>query len=864
MSKKKQLLLVPSTHWDREWYKSQSEFSVYLTELFDQVLTKLESGELENFFTDGQAVMVEDILNLKPEWKERIARFASLEKLELGPFYVLTDMYMPSGESFFRNIKYGIQLIHELGGKPGIPYAPDAFGHNADLPAILNSAGFDAYFFCRGIGDQLEPPKSEFIWRDKYSRYKVLALSAIVDIFHPVTGRWISGAYGLGMNLPQKQEEFQERLEIIWDHLERYSDLPVQLAVNGCDHLLPEENLAARLKKFNQAGLKFSAKTAPIAEYVKEAWANLDINALPIIPGELIAGRFFRILTGTSSSRITLKIRNVQSQYLLEKIVEPALALAPEHLRNRYQPHLDNAWKWLLQNQAHDSICGCSIDAVHREMNVRFDKIEASLKVVAERLLRLNSGISDLRAFMPTPESDEIKLAVTGNAYGMQKGTLKSFNTSIPANINVKEMALVDNNGTEYDFIAEDDKKCSTTNGPFIPSGPQGRLCSRVNIYTDMPMPEGFSNMSLFLRKKNCGKTESQVHPELPVKCKNGSLILFTPEYQIADFLSLIDTTDAGDEYDYRPGDAPVTVKNSGWKDAGTVIRGNLYMAKFTTTITVPKEKDSETKVDLEVQLQITGAFSDDSFLADIRLENTAKDHRLQLRIKTPFEFTNYCRESQFGHLITDAAAQTEPDTWRDKTEPLRRNFGHISIARDGKEFAILPEGIHEHTTDGKSFDLTLFRSVGNLGQTGAGPHICTPEAQMQGELHLRTAFSWKGYGASSNTLWKKANRLLEPAWGVILHPDQESRKYTESYISLESDSLLISAFSFDETIGKKIIRIFNPIVSEGIGKLCGERIPAALRKLRYDRGSIVETDMLIAAEELRLQAGEIATFCLD
>ena len=101
---KTHLMLVPSTHWDREWYKTHSEFGVHLTELFDSVLSKLDSGELTNFHTDGQAVIVEDILTLKPEWKNKIAKYAAEGKLEIGPFYSLSDMYLPSGESLLRNL----------------------------------------------------------------------------------------------------------------------------------------------------------------------------------------------------------------------------------------------------------------------------------------------------------------------------------------------------------------------------------------------------------------------------------------------------------------------------------------------------------------------------------------------------------------------------------------------------------------------------------------------------------------------------------------------------------------------------------------------------------------------------------------
>ena len=858
----KKLLLVPSTHWDREWYKTQAEFSVYLTELFDIVLEKLESGELGNFFTDGQAVMVEDILNLKPEWREKITKFASQGKLELGPFYVLTDMYMPSGESFFRNISYGVEIIRELGGKPGIPYAPDAFGHNADLPAILNSAGFDAYFFCRGIGAQMEPPRSEFIWNDKNNQYKLLALAAIVDIFHPVTGKWISGAYGLGMNLPQNQDEFNERLEVIRLNLEKYSDLPVMLAVNGCDHLLPEENLASRLEKFNCSNADFTAATAPIAEYVREAWKNLDLNKLDSFAGELIAGRFFRILTGTSSSRVNLKIRNVQMQYLLEKMAEPALAVVSAKLRERYQTHLDNAWKLLLQNQAHDSICGCSTDAVHREMDVRYDKIESTVTVVTERLLRIAAGVDELKAIMPDSDAEIIKLAVSSNAYGLQQGNLKRFNFVIPDNININEYVLVDNDNNEYDFIAADDKKASTTNAPFIPSGPEGRLCSRINLYTDMPLADGCGNSSFFLKHQpETAAASDNVSQKIPVFCENGKLVLNTPAYRIDDFLTLIDSTDDGDEYDYRPGENPITVCNKCWQETERIVSGNIYMVEFASSLTLPKHSGSAEKVEMPVILQITGTFSDDSFIADFTIDNNARDHRLQLHIKTPFEFTQYCRETQFNHIITDTARMIEPDSWRDKTEPLRRNFGHISIRENGKDFAFMPHGLFEHTTDGKSFDLTLFRAVGNLGKTGAGPGIETPEAQLQQKLKLTAAFTWKGFGADSNTLHHKANRLLNPQYAVILHPAKESRRFAETYFKLESDKLLISAFAFDKILNKNTIRIFNPADTESSGRLSGLNIPQKLTKITYQYGTPAETAESVSADNIVLKAGEIATF---
>ncbi|MBQ6596183.1 MAG: hypothetical protein IJH79_01405 [Lentisphaeria bacterium] len=861
MSEKKHLLLIPSTHWDREWYKTQAEFEVFLTELFDRVLSRLETGELSNFFTDGQAVIVEDMLTLKPQWKERIARFAAAGKLEIGPFYALTDMYVPSGESFFRNLKYGIEIIRALGGTPGIPYAPDAFGHSADLPAILASAGFDAYFFCRGMGNQLNPPRSEFIWRDRYHNYKLLGLSAIIDIFHPVTGRWICGAYALGMNLPRKDDEFRERLEILMAKLQKYSDLPDQLAINGSDHLLPEDDLAGRVARFNASGADFVAETTTIGDFVARAWRNLDMKKLPSVSGELIAGKFFRILTGTSSSRIGLKIRNARAQYFLEKLVEPVLACAPASVRERYQEHLDKAWKMLLQNQTHDSICGCGTDAVVRENAVRFDRIESVMTAVAERLLRLACGVGELRMFMPAPDAAVIKIAVSRNADDTL-GRMWHFSIVLPDAVRIDDYVLTDNDGREWDFIAEMESKACTTNGPFMPCGPSMCLCSRLRIYTDMPLPDGCCCCASAFFRKKVKKTDKN-NAVIPVLLSGRELKFTAGNHAAEDFLSLCSTTDTGDEYDYRPGENPVTVYNAPWRETDRLISGTLYTVSFACDISVPACAGSAENVVLPVALRITGSFREKAFLARILVDNRAKDHRLQLVIKTPFAFSEYCRQSQMQHCITTVERLTEPDNWRDRTEPLRRNFGYMSIHREDGDFAIMPQGLHEHTTDGKGFSLTLLRAVGSLGRTKAGPAIVTPEAQEQGEHLYSVAFSWEGNGTKTNALWKQSSRLLYSACGAVLHPDLETPACCCSFFKLFSGELMISAFYYDKEAGRNIVRIFNPTSENGTGILSGSCIPEKIEKIGYIRGGITPGRETADPENLRLKPGEIASFIL-
>lgn len=52
---------------------------------------------------------------------------------------------------------------------------------------------------------------------------------------------------------------------------------------------------------------------------------------------------------------------------LFEKVAEPLAAIAAKE-GMEYPQICTSGWKLLMQNHPHDSICGCSVDDVHREM----------------------------------------------------------------------------------------------------------------------------------------------------------------------------------------------------------------------------------------------------------------------------------------------------------------------------------------------------------------------------------------------------------------------------------------------------------------------------------------------------------------
>ena len=76
------------------------------------------------------------------------------------------------------------------------------------------------------------------------------------------------------------------------------------------------------------------------------------------------------------SARVYLKQANARVQTLLEKRAEPLATFAWMLGAPYPAEELRYAWKTLLQNHPHDSICGCSIDPVHEENMTRFARAE--------------------------------------------------------------------------------------------------------------------------------------------------------------------------------------------------------------------------------------------------------------------------------------------------------------------------------------------------------------------------------------------------------------------------------------------------------------------------------------------------------
>ena len=157
------VVLVPHTHWDREWYEPFQVFRLRLVDVLDDVLARAEADPGVRFTVDGQTAAVDDYLEMRPENRDRFSALVARGQIAVGPWHILLDEFLCSGETIVRNLELGWRTASELGGAMPVGYLPDMFGHCAQMPQILARAGIAHACLWRGVPAGVN--RHAFRWR---------------------------------------------------------------------------------------------------------------------------------------------------------------------------------------------------------------------------------------------------------------------------------------------------------------------------------------------------------------------------------------------------------------------------------------------------------------------------------------------------------------------------------------------------------------------------------------------------------------------------------------------------------------------------------------------------------------------------
>jgi alpha-mannosidase len=370
------LVVVPHTHWDREWYQSFETFRYRLVRLLDDLLDLLErQPSFRHFTLDGQTIVVADYLEVRPGARERIAKLVREGRLLVGPWFVLPDEWLVSGEALIRNLRRGLAQARELGPAMRVGYVPDQFGQVGQLPQLFAGFGCEAAVLWRGVPAAVD---ESLFWWEAPDGTRLL-------------GVYLMHGYGNAVHLPLEPEALARRLSDEADRLAARSRIPSLLLMNGSDHVAPQAGLPAALEAAlaSLPGTRVEIGTLP--GFVERARREAPAD-LPRHRGELRSGLRAPLLEGCASARMPQKRADFLNDRLLTRQLEPLAAWLAALGGDADPAYLDLAWRIALENHPHDSICGCSIDAVHAQMDARFARVadvaQAHLRRVAADLGR--------------------------------------------------------------------------------------------------------------------------------------------------------------------------------------------------------------------------------------------------------------------------------------------------------------------------------------------------------------------------------------------------------------------------------------------------------------------------------------------
>jgi hypothetical protein len=356
------VFVLRHTHWDREWYHPASRFRKRLVDLIDGLLGTQPNAP---FLLDGQAIVLRDYVDVRPERAAELATALGAH-LEAGPWYVLADELIPSGEALVRNLLAGRRVLRGFRATaPPVLYSPDSFGHPATLPALAAGFGYRTVIVWRGYGSRRFPPGDSARWRAP-SGDEVL-------LFHlPPDG------YEFGSHLPVDDAQAALR----WAHMRRVleprSALGIWFVPLGADHHAPQPDERSALAALVRAASPVPVQVGSLAHFARMLEARAQQATLPVVQGELRDSYGYTwTLGGTLATRAHQKRMNAHVERDLVRDVEPWAAMARMRGSPSLRHHLNSTWELLLSCHPHDSLCGCSTDAVSAAVDERMQETTA-------------------------------------------------------------------------------------------------------------------------------------------------------------------------------------------------------------------------------------------------------------------------------------------------------------------------------------------------------------------------------------------------------------------------------------------------------------------------------------------------------
>ena len=743
--------LIPHTHWDREWYLTRAAFQARLVPVLDEVIAQLERDPEARFVLDGQTALLEDYLAVRPGQEGRIAALVQRGALEVGPWYILSDLLVPAAVSLRRNLELGAGDAARFGKRLEVLYSPDAFGHPAELPALAAEFGLRRAVVRRGLG------RPEGVDRDLF-RWEAPGGKSLLVYHLP------AGGYDLAIGLGGSEE-----LETRWAAVRREVTgraVTTQIAVSlGADHHAMVRDLAglrARLQALEQG---HEVRISGLTEYFA-AVEKLRPHP-PVLRGELRRSDGHAwVLQGVHSARSRVKRRHACAELMLSRIAEPLSRLSAERGGVDRGGLVQLAWKTLLQCQFHDTLAGTTSDAVQREQLVRLDTVDTlAAEIAAASLAELAGHDPDLAREHPAEHPPRLVLwnPSSRTRSGLMTAEVTFFRKDVPVGPPPLPAPRIGAGYRPFVLQAADGamipvQVLATRAGESRSTGirhyPDQDEVDRVWIAFRAPAVAALGIRSLSPRAGEHPLEEAGVTVEhgqlanglVSVRVSRSGILALEDlrnGERYAELCDLEDESDRGDCYTFS-------------RSPGRSVRGGRALSQ-TTLCAGPLIGAIETRWSMrsagegEIGVRQLVVLEAGSPVVKIRLDldNGAADHRLRARFPVGAGSESIAGTA-FGTVRrpvpgpSDGSDETE---WPVPTAPAHR---YVAAGTRERGLAVLSPGFFEYEwSDAKAISITLLRAVGELSRNDlperpghAAWPTSTPDAEEPGRhtIHLAVA----------------------------------------------------------------------------------------------------------------------------
>lgn len=845
---KKKVYIISHSHWDREWYMAYEQHHMRLIELIDDLLELFEvDPSFNSFHLDGQTIILDDYLQVRPEKRQAIQQAINEGKLRIGPFYILQDDFLISSESNVRNMLIGMEESRKWGTPVMLGYFPDTFGNMGQTPQLMKQAGISAAAFGRGVkpigfdnqvleAENYSSQYSEMWWKGPDQ----------TAIFGLLFANW----YSNGNEIPVEKEAALAFWKQKLADAEQYASTNHLLMMNGVDHQPVQKDISKAIHLANELFPDYEFIHSNFTDYLEAVQKDVPED-LGSVEGELTSQETdgWYTLANTASARVYLKQWNTKVQRQLENITEPLATMAYEVSGNYPHDQLDYAWKTLMQNHPHDSICGCSVDSVHREMIPRFEKADEVGKYLAQDSLEQLTAAIDTTGF----PKDSFPFVIVNTA-----GMDKTGEAEITIELERKRFAegIPEQLYQELENLPKRKYHVETKSGATIPAIlseetvqfgydlPKDRfrvpyMARMIKVTLPLENMPAFSweTFALVEGEAKAEEKETMIHQSgriiengplhLTIE-KNGTITMEDRKNKrkLNNLHIFEDIGDIGNEYIFKQPfcDQPILSSNKENSEVKVLVdTPEIAKISILQEMEIPVsaderlEKEQQMVVEFRyrkaerskekriLQIKTIMTIRKDSKKIDFEttLDNQMEDHRLRVLFPTKLHVEHHEADSIFEVVKRPNHVSK---SWENPTNPQHQQaFVNIHDEEYGVTVGNFGLNEYEVTEDGQ-IAVTLLRSVGELGDWGYFP---TPEAQCLGEHRFNYSIELHGPEEKFSTYLHAYAAQIPFSTQQIKH-HEGTLISKQQYLTIKSETFAITALKRSRFSDKVVVRGFN------------------------------------------------------